>query len=266
MSQNSLTIVGTGIKLGAQLTVEAKANIEQAEKLFFSVADHLTAAWLQQLNDTAESIDLYYDEGKPRLQTYMEMTRHVVAAMEQYSQICVVFYGHPGLMVTPSEHILRQANAAGWDAKMLPAISALDCLCADLGIDLIHNGLLQYDATDFLLRARPIVPQANLILWQIGVAGRITIDHDEQAAQKGRNLVAQRLLDVYGANHEVVIYEAAIVPTFPARIERIPLSELATATLSAITTLFVPPAQTAPWNNQAMAELGINGADLVLSL
>ena len=35
----SLTIVGTGIQAGGQVTVEAQAHMEQADKLLFLVAD-----------------------------------------------------------------------------------------------------------------------------------------------------------------------------------------------------------------------------------
>ena len=53
--QGSLTIVGTGIKLGGHITAEAKAHIEQADKVFFVVANKLTADWVRTLNPSAES-------------------------------------------------------------------------------------------------------------------------------------------------------------------------------------------------------------------
>ena len=49
----SLTIVGTGIKVVAHTTIEAKAHMEQAEKLLFLVADPATSYWLSTLNATA---------------------------------------------------------------------------------------------------------------------------------------------------------------------------------------------------------------------
>ena len=46
-----------------------------------------------------------------------------------------VFYGHPGIFVAPSHRAISIARAEGYEAKMLPAVSAEDSLYADLGVD-----------------------------------------------------------------------------------------------------------------------------------
>jgi 16S rRNA C1402 (ribose-2'-O) methylase RsmI len=56
VSAGSLFIVGTGIHLVGDLTLAAKARIEQADKVLYAVADPVTAKWLQSLNVTAEAL------------------------------------------------------------------------------------------------------------------------------------------------------------------------------------------------------------------
>jgi hypothetical protein len=54
-------------------------------------------------------------------------------------------------------------------------------------------------------------------------------------------VLAERLLETYPAEHEVVVYEATTLPVLPPKILRLPLSALAAADVTAISTLYVPP-------------------------
>ena len=82
-----------------------------------------------------------------------------------------VFYGHPGVFVSPSHRSIEIARMEGFTAKMLPGISAEDCLFADLNIDPAIPGCLTYEATDLLVRKKPFVPSGHLIVYQVGCVG-----------------------------------------------------------------------------------------------
>jgi hypothetical protein len=49
------------------------------------------------------------------------------------------------------------------------------------------------------------------------------------------------LLELYPAEHEVVVYEASPYPGFDAAICRVPLSDLSAEHATAMSTLCVPP-------------------------
>jgi hypothetical protein len=123
---------------------------------------------------------------------------------------------------------------------MLPAVSALDCLFADLGVDPAGWGLLCYESTDFLLRARTPDLAAALVLLQIGAVG--TRDASQRPQPRTLSLLIERLERFYPPEHEVVVYEASPYPVAAARIERIPLRNLAATSLTPSSTLYVPPA------------------------
>jgi Tetrapyrrole (Corrin/Porphyrin) Methylases len=82
-----------------------------------------------------------------------------------------LFYGHPGVFVSPSHRSIDLAREEGYTATMLPGISAEDCLFADLGIDPSIPGCLTYEATDMLIRNKPLVPSSHLIVYQVGCIG-----------------------------------------------------------------------------------------------
>lgn len=69
----SLIIVGTGIESIGQITLQAIAYIEAADKVFYCVVDPPTEAFL--LNKNKNSVDLYqyYENGKSRMDTYIQM-------------------------------------------------------------------------------------------------------------------------------------------------------------------------------------------------
>lgn len=235
----TLTVVGTGIKLVGQTTLEALSFIRDADKLFYLVADPATEEWLKSQNAHSESLQKCYGDGKPRMQTYQEMISLMLTDVRAEKSVCAAFYGHPGVFVYPSHEAIKVARQEGHDAKMLPGISAEDCLFADIGFDPARHGCQSFEATDFLLFKRQFDPRSVLILWQIGLIGEIDFKKRGYKA-KGISLLIERLLQTYQSSHEVVVYEASQYPVCEPRIERTPLGSLLDVKVTPISTLCVP--------------------------
>src|SRR6476620_513542 len=128
--------------------------IEQSDKVLYLVNDPVSELWIARMNPNSESLKALYLGGKYRADTYKEMTELTLRYVREGLNVCVVYYGHPGVVVTPSHESIRQARAEGFNARMLPGISAEDCLFADLGIDPGTRGCQSFEATDFLLNRR----------------------------------------------------------------------------------------------------------------
>jgi hypothetical protein len=241
----SLVIAGSGIKLVGHMTLEVKATIEQADKVLYVVNETAMARWITRLNPSAESLHTLYAPGKPRPDTYAEMVDAILGYVRQGNKVCAVFYGHPGVFVNPGWKAIEQARTEGFEATMLPGISAEDCLFVDLALDPAGSGCQSYEATDFLLRPRRFDPTVPLILWQIGVVGEKGLPGSEPS-RHGLGLLAEMLEEQYGPEHEVVVYEASLYPIFDPVILRVPLGELAAADFTPISTLYVPPLHPTP--------------------
>lgn len=242
MKKGSLTVVGTGIQVVAHTSTQTVGCIQNADKVFFASSDVLTEYWIRELNPDAESLNGLYDPSIDRHTTYERMVQRVVDAVERGSNVCFVLYGHPGVFADPAHEAIRRAREAGYQAEMLPAISADACLFADLGIDPGTTGCQSYEATDFLINRRVIDPRTALLLWQIGVIGEQGYKNDMSAwNREGVRILADVLLNLYPPEHVVTVYEAARYPCYDAVIRNVRLDELADAPLSAICTLYVPP-------------------------
>ena len=87
-----------------------------------------------------------------------------------------VFYGHPGVFVSPSHRSIAVAREEGYKARMLPGISAEDYLFADLEFDPSLHGCNTYEATELLLRDKPLQPLIHNIIWQVGSIGVIDME------------------------------------------------------------------------------------------
>jgi hypothetical protein len=118
---------------------------------------------------------------------------------------------------------------------------ALDCLVADLGIDPGTFGMQSMEATQFMIYQRQIDPTALLVLWQIGIAGDLTLKRFETEPAH-LQIIVNKLMKTYSPDHEVILYEAATHPLEQTRADKIRLCELPQAALKQITTLVIPAA------------------------
>ena len=149
----------------------------------------------------------------------------ILSAVREGKRVCAVFYGHPGVYVQPSHDAVRRARDEAFEARMLPAVSAEDCLVADLGVDPGDHGWQSWEATGFLLHGVRPDPTAGLVLWQVDGIGKLDWNHDPDP--RGLSALADVLAELYPAEHELVFYRASIYPIAAAETTRIRLDELA---------------------------------------
>lgn len=257
MKNGSLACVGTGMMLGAHIGPRARSHIEQADVVFVAVSDPLVELWVQGMNRDVRSLQPYYAEGKPRTDTYREMVAAMMVEVRAGRRVCGAFYGHPGVFAVVPHRAVAQARQEGYDAVMEAAVSAEDCLYADLGIDPGTYGCQHYEASQFMFYKRRIDPSAYLILWQIGVAGDQTLARLSSTGGAFRQVLVDLLGEQgYPGTHEVIAYEAAVLPIHLPRMDRMTLAALPEADLRLETTLVIPPSRRMERNQAVLSRLG----------
>lgn len=222
------------------------------------LADPAAATWLESLSPRARSLTSLYRPGVPRQRIYEEMVEEILAPVRGGARVCAVFYGHPGVYVQPSHEAVRRAREEGFEARMLPAVSAEDCLVADLGVDPGANGWQSWEATGFLLRGVRHDPTAGLVLWQVDGIGKLDWNLDPDP--RGLQALAEVLEQLYPPEHELVFYRASIYPILDGEAVRLPLRELAGLESPPAATLYVPPLPPRPVDRAMAARLGITPA------
>lgn len=242
----SLTVVGTGIRAFTQLTLEAVAEMRLADVLLHVIGDPVQEELVHALNPAAQSLTHYYSPDLERIHTYEAMITHILAEVAAGRRVVAAFYGHPGVFVYPTHESIRRARATGHHARMLPAVSAEDCLIADLGID-PGDGYHAYEATDFLYRQGPVDASVHLVIWQVGALGDSSGGGGHDTAMVAD--LARKLGTAYGPGHPVTIYEAPFDPAGVPTIRRVPVAGLARSPIGMASTLYVPP-----WRSLATAQ------------
>ena len=262
--KGSLVAVGTGINVVSQTTIGARSHIINADVIYMAVPGAVGSHFIKSLNDNVISLGGLYEEGKSRVRTYRDMVDTMADAVRAGKKVVAVYYGHPGVFVTPTHQVIALLKEEGYQAWMEPGISAEDCLVADLGIDPGTTGCQAMEATQFLFYRHTINPHNLLLLWQVCLAG----DHrmkslDERQCQHGLQVLCKRLMEFYPADHEVILYEAATLAVCKPRIERMPLSALPDCEPSLISTLVIPSLGMPGFDTETLAELGLD-ADQVI--
>lgn len=260
MFDENLVVIGTGIRTIGQLTMEAVAWIRKADRVLYIVSDPVAEAMIRDLNPKgAESLFGLYSQDQHRMRTYEQMVERTLECVRAGEVVCLAAYGHPGVFAYPTHEAIRRARAEGFRARMLPGISAEDCLFADLGIDPASLGCQTYEATDFLINDRLIDPSSNVVLWQIGGLGNPTFQSAHYEL-RGMPELLRKLYRYYPPLHRTVVYEAPIFPAAEPLMRTIPLCLLPYAGVTPISTLFIPPAAPSRTDVGLSQALGLAGA------
>ncbi|HEY0553000.1 MAG TPA: SAM-dependent methyltransferase [Thermoanaerobaculia bacterium] len=234
----SLVIVGSGIKSLAHMTLEARSWLDRADVIFYLLSDPASEVWIQ--SNYPDSVDLspLYSQHFQRSAVYAAMVDQMMGPVREGKTVCGIYYGHPGVFVTPTHEAIKVARAEGYSARMLPGVSASDCLYADVGFNPSEAGIQFYEATDLLVYNRVLHPENNVVLWQIGLVGNPTSLDDVSKLP----ILIEYLYQFYDPDCEVVHYQGSVFSVCDPLIERLPLRELGKgARVTTMSTLYIPP-------------------------
>jgi uncharacterized protein YabN with tetrapyrrole methylase and pyrophosphatase domain len=235
-------IVGTGIVGTHQLTREAEEVIRRCTHTFVINSGYGIPEYLETLCPKVTQLGTLYEPGKDRLRTYQRMAAEVVSAAVTNSPVCLATYGHPWIYCMPTTLITRTAPLLGLHVEVFPGISSFDTLLVDLGTDIAFSGIQMYEATDLLLRRRPIQNDVTCVIWQPTVVGDPTYHAEPYTAQQFRPL-QEYLLCFYPAEHEAAIVTTKTYPLTRSVVQRLQLGNLAVELVRApkVGTLYIPP-------------------------
>jgi hypothetical protein len=240
-----LVVIGSGIS-HIDLTADAEAEIRSADYVFYCLYDKVSQLWISKLRPDAFDMTVLYNEQIERHFTYTRMAEAMLFHVRRGKKVVAVYYGHPGVFATPTHRAIKIARAEGHSAQMRPGISALDCLVADVGFDPALPGMVNYEATDMLLRRRQIDTSLHMVIWQVGVVGEFGFSASG-FENRGYDVLVDALEEAYGADWEVTHYIAPQYVGVEPLIERHPIATLrdpeVRKTLSALSTFYIEPRQ-----------------------
>lgn len=256
---SKLILVGSGIKSVAHITQETQKVIQSADKVLYLVNEDLLKEWIQREAKHAESLEPIYFGLDKRADAYHQIAAHIIDEYQRNASLCVVFYGHPTVFADAGLSAVRQIRANGGDARILPAISSLDCLFSDLAIDPGDQGCFCVDATELLVYERRFDVSSHLIIWQSANLGT-----SDSSKTNKLSLLRDYLLNYYPSEQQLCIYEAALLPMQSPRVEWLSINELGKARFSYVSTLYLPPLERGELSQKYLSLLDMNVNDFTV--
>jgi hypothetical protein len=244
----ALYIAGLGLQTVAQITREVEAAIRASREVLVLDTGVATRPFLETLCPRVTPLyEESYAEAHPRADAYEHIAARVVDAALARPPVTFAIHGHPLIAAHPPFLIFELCHALELSVEVLPGISSMDTLFADLRLDPVVHGMQMYEATDLLLRRRPLQPDVPAIIWQIGPIE--TCLHSMRVSRPARfDRFIAHLQQYYPPRHEVVAIYCSPHPILKPAIFRFALEDMGqyAAEIHSGFTLYIPPAVSRP--------------------
>lgn len=249
-------MVGLGILNVDQITKETEHVLRHSQEVLFVDTGIATRRYLESLCPRVTPLyETSYRESECRLASYDHMAVRVIEAAFHHRPITFAMGGHPVVGAEAPFLIHEMARLLKLEVQTLPAVSAMDCLFAELMLDPCLAGLQTFEATDLLLRQYPLQADVPALIWQVGAVE--TRLHTLRPSTPARFERFQRhLLRYYPANHQLVAYYATPHPLMRSQQLTFSIAELGNFAkqLHVGFTLFIPPVGSRPIVDQDLRD------------
>jgi len=243
-----LWIAGLGLQTATQVTREVEDAIRASREVLYLDTGVATRTFLEERCPRVTSLyEESYSEDHSRVNAYEHMAARVIDAALDHAPVTFAIHGHPLVAVSAPFLVMKAAQALDLEVRVLPGISAIDTILADLRIDPVVHGIQMYEATDLLLRRRPLTPDVPAILWQVGPLE--TCLHSMRVSVPARyDRFIAHVRQFYPARHEVAAIYCSPHPLMAPAIFRFAIEDMGQYAdqLHAGFTLYVPPAASRP--------------------
>lgn len=250
-----IAVVGLGITGVHHITREAEETLRRARRTLVADVTPGVLGHLREVSPGVTDLSGHFHSGAHRAAIYRAVAAEVVVAALESAPVCFATYGHPKMYSYPTVLIQRAAAVLDLRVRVLPGVSFLDTLLADLGIDPGFDGLQVYEATDLLVRRRPLQNDVGCVIAQASVVGSPTEGQPADGAQRLARL-QDYLLSYYPEDHDVVIVTSSTHPLLEPLLQKARLGSLAKslAHTSYSGTIYLPPVRRRPIADQQLAD------------
>jgi hypothetical protein len=155
--------------------------------------------------------------------------------------VTFALYGHPTIFAYPPFLVYQAATELGIKVKVMPGVSAMDCIFSELMIDPATNGIQMFEATDLLMRQRPLQTDVPVLLWQIG-AVETALYSKSFSKPKRFERIKNYLLKFYPGEHLVQSIYCSNYPLMASTILNFKIADIENYSkqLHAGHTLYIP--------------------------
>ena len=130
------------------------------------------------------NLDSQYWTGELDTDVYTRMANTILDEAQEGPGVVMVGDGHPAYYDDVTWDIYRRGKRRGLNVKILPAISSIDSMAANCGLEIHTGGFQIFDATTIVAINQDLNPHVDTLIMQIGWFGTSLI-FDINVKQEG---------------------------------------------------------------------------------
>jgi uncharacterized protein YabN with tetrapyrrole methylase and pyrophosphatase domain len=234
-------LLGSGIRGSLHFTNETIQALRVCRSVHVLHPDGMILDYVRQHCDDVRDLASLYHGQDVRQDVYIGIADLLVEEAQSGGPVALLVHGHPLFLVSAAEYTLSLARRRGLVTTVLPAVSSLDTLLCDLGIDYGY-GVQIFDSTTLLHNAWSPNPAVPLLVFQLATTCNPLVVSTAPTGVALKPLV-EVLVPVYGADHPVKVVHSGAFLLEPTEVIDLPLAALTSDSidLERRPTLYVPP-------------------------
>lgn len=156
------------------------------------------------MNPNTRDLEGLYWTGETYEEVHEKLVEQALQEVRNGPGVALVTYGHPLIFDSVSLKLLSLARKRGMSVNVVPAVSCVDTVCIDLGID-YSNGLQLFDADDLVDRSLPMNSRLETLVLHLGNFETLRTEREFCWSPGHFQPLVEHLGNFYSLNHRAVI-------------------------------------------------------------
>jgi uncharacterized protein YabN with tetrapyrrole methylase and pyrophosphatase domain len=238
---HDLFLLGYGISFPEHLTLQTIEILHRCSKIFTNLSAGEIDLAPPEIREKMICVWSWYVEGRARVVNYDDIAREILNAATAEHPVGWLTMGHPTVFDSVSQMLIVGADELRLSLEIIPAVSSIDTVLAQLGFEPAH-GLQLHDATALCAASVPLDRHRALLLMQPSSFGSERTSYASMTVPDFAALQTY-LLRTYPSGHPCCFVRSFSAQSGPDSIAWFPIGGLDQADFEAIAAscLFVPP-------------------------
>jgi len=242
LTPTHLYLLGAGVSFPEHLTLQSLEILSTCNRICSNLPQSELDALPENLRAKCVSLWPLYQENRNRSENYGDVAQAVLDAVAAEPPVAWMTPGHPLIFDSVSQTLLESGRARGLNVRVVPGISCLDTILAEIGYD-PAGGLLVYEATSLVMGGLPLMPAMGTLILQPSAFGS-DLTHYSTEWTPDLAPLRDHLLQFFEAKHRCAFVRSYSQFSGPAQVHWRELGDLTSISFNAVagSTLFLPPA------------------------
>lgn len=235
-------LLGAGVTFPDQLSIQTIEAMRLCKRIYSNLPDPDLAVVPADFRSKITGLWSVYQDNRDRTLNYLDVAQAVLDAVKLEQPIGWLTPGHPLVFDSVSQVLLSAAEEQDRSVCVVPAISCLDTVLAQLGYD-PASGLVILEATSVVAEDRALMPDVATLLLQPSAFGS-AVAHYSSSWQPDLAPLRDHLARYFPWDQPCAFVRSSSRQAGPANLSWYPLAEITQAPFDVIagSTLFIPAA------------------------